>query len=351
MSVNDSILEVRDLKTYFYRRGRFGTLRRDDYVPAVDGVSFSVRSGETLGIVGESGCGKTTLGRTILRLVPATSGSVTFEGSNLLEIDGSSMRERRRDLQMIFQDLDAALNPKMTVGALLEEAVTLRGKRSPDEVRRRSEELLSLVKLKQAKLSAHPPDLSGGEKRRVSIARTLAVEPKLIVADEPLSALDVSIAAQVANLMRDLQEQLGLTYLFISHDLQMVELVAHQVMVMYLGQIVEMAPSRILSEKTAHPYSRLLWSAADAHTGKRASEAAGWEISEQDRPRDGCRFRARCPIYREKGEPAICREKGAEPQLVQVDAQHQVACHFPLVETKKASSTVRVEETPAPTRA
>jgi ABC-type glutathione transport system ATPase component len=185
---------------------------------------------------------------------------------------------RRGELQMISRP-DAALNPKMTVGELLREAITLPKPLHRDDVLRRSEELLSLVKLKSAKLSAYPPDLSGGEKRRVSIARVLALEPKLIVADEPLSALDVSIAAQVANLMRDLQETLGPTYLFISHDLQMVELIAHHVIVMYLGQVVEMAPATTLSENASHPYSRLLWSAANAHTGRRASASSGWSAS------------------------------------------------------------------------
>lgn len=324
------LLEVRDLKTYFYRRGRFGMVRMDDYVPAVDGVSFGVQPGETLGIVGESGCGKTTLGRTILRLVPATSGSVDYDGANLLELPAAAMRERRRELQMIFQDLDAALNPRMAVGALLAEAITLHQSLSPEDVRRRSEELLSLVKLKPAKLSAFPPDLSGGEKRRVSIARTLAVEPKLIVADEPLSALDVSIAAQVANLMRDLQEKLGLTYLFISHDLQMVELIAHRVIVMYLGRVVEMAPARKLAGNARHPYSQLLWAAADSHGGRRAAESSGWEISEQERPKEGCRFRARCSVYHAKGRPAVCREKDTEPVLAEIAPDHHVACHFPV---------------------
>jgi oligopeptide/dipeptide ABC transporter ATP-binding protein len=323
------LLDVRDLKTYFYRRGRFGAVRKEDYVPAVDGVSFHLREGETLGLVGESGCGKTTLGKTLLRLAPATSGEVRYKGENLLDLAPAAMRERRRDLQMIFQDLDAALNPKMTVGELLREAITLHQILPQEDVLRRSEELLSLVKLKPAKLSAYPPDLSGGEKRRVSIARVLAVEPKLIVADEPLSALDVSIAAQVANLMRDLQETLGLTYLFISHDLSMVELIAHQVIVMYLGQVVEMAPASTLSENPAHPYSRLLWSAANAHTGRRASESSGWELSEQERPREGCRFRARCAVYRVMGEPAICREQASEPELREIAPNHQVRCHFP----------------------
>jgi oligopeptide/dipeptide ABC transporter ATP-binding protein len=330
--VGEALLEVRDLKTFFHRRGRFGVVRADDYVAAVDGVSLSVHEGETLGIVGESGCGKTTLGRTILRLLPATSGSVRFRGEEILGLTGGALRKKRREMQMIFQDLDAALNPKMRVGDLLAEALTLHKALSSEEVRRGSEELLDLVKLKPAKLSAFPPELSGGEKRRVSIARVLAVEPRLIVADVPLSALDVSIAAQVANLMRDLQERLRLTYLFISHDLRMVELIAHRVLVMYLGQVVEMAPASVLTAGAAHPYSRLLWSAVDPYTGLRMEPAATplrWEISEGDRPRTGCRFRDRCPVYHAQGEPALCRDRESEPRLTEVSPGHLVACHFP----------------------
>jgi oligopeptide transport system ATP-binding protein len=326
------LLEVSELRTFFFRRGRFGVIRPDDYVAAVDGVSFHVQEGEALGIVGESGCGKTTLGRTILRVIPATSGSVRYRGDEILHLKGSALRAKRRDMQMIFQDLDAALNPKMRVGDLLAEALTLHKKLSPAEVRQRAEELLSLVKLKAAKLSAMPPELSGGEKRRVSIARILAVEPRLIVADEPLSALDVSIAAQVANLMRDLQDSLRLTYLFISHDLRMVQLIAHRVMVMYLGRVVEMAPARSLAEGAAHPYSRLLWAAVDPYTGRRmelAMASGRWEISEGDRPRTGCRFRDRCPVYHAKGEPAICRDRETEPDLTEISPGHLVACHFP----------------------
>jgi len=187
------------------------------------------------------------------------------------------------------------------------------------------------VKLKPAKLQGFPPELSGGEKRRVSIARVLAVEPRLIVADEPLSALDVSIAAQIANLMRDLQENLGLTYLFISHDLRMVELIAHRVMVMYLGKVVETAPARVLAREPAHPYSRLLWSAVDPYTGRRMEAGTGrrWELSEGDRPRSGCRFRDRCPVYQAQGEPAVCRDKETEPTLTELAPGHTVACHFP----------------------
>ena len=334
--MSEALLEVQDLKTFFYRRGRFGVVKLDDYVAAVDGVSFAVAEGEALGIVGESGCGKTTLGRTILRLAKATAGSVRYRGEEVLHLSGAALRAKRREMQMIFQDLDAALNPKMRVGDLLAEALTLHNALSRAEVRERAEGLLDLVKLKPAKLAAFPPDLSGGEKRRVSIARVLAVEPRLIVADEPLSALDVSIAAQVANLLRDLQERLRLTYLFISHDLRMVELVCHRVVVMYLGQVVEMAPARTLAAGAAHPYSRLLWAAVDPYTGLRmesAEASRSWEISEADRPKTGCRFRDRCPVYHAKGEPAVCRDKETEPALTEVSSGHFVACHFPIKST------------------
>jgi len=326
------LLEVSELRTHFQRRGPFGIVRASDYVAAVDGVSFSLEEGRTLGVVGESGCGKTTLGRTILRLVDATSGSVRYRGQDLLALRGSALREKRRELQMIFQDLDAALDPKMRVGELLKEALLVHARLTGPEVRRRSVELLELVKLKAAKLTAFPPELSGGEKRRVSIARVLAVEPRLIVADEPLSALDVSIAAQVANLMRDLQERLRLSYLFISHDLRMVELIADRVMVMYLGQVVEVAPASVLARSAAHPYSRLLWCAVDPYTGRRLETggATRWELSEGERPRSGCRFRDRCPVYHAKGAPAECRDQGSEPRLRELSAGRLVACHHPL---------------------
>jgi oligopeptide transport system ATP-binding protein len=328
-----ALLQVRDLRTVFARRRAFGLVRSQDVLAAVDGVSFDVGEGETLGVVGESGCGKTTLGRTILRLIPATSGSVRYEGHELLTLPARDLRRRRRELQMIFQDLDAALNPKMRVGALLAEALTLNERRSRQQVRERSEELLDLVNLKPAKLLAYPPELSGGEKRRISIARVLAVEPRLIVADEPLSALDVSIAAQVANLMRDLQQRLRLTYIFISHDLRMVELIAHRVIVMYLGQVVETAPARVLSQSAAHPYSRLLWSAVDPLGGRRAAGAGTeWqgELAEHTRISEGCRFRSRCPVYRERGQPDLCRTADTSPTLRTMAEGHAVACHFPL---------------------
>jgi peptide/nickel transport system ATP-binding protein len=326
------LLEVRDLRTWFYRRGRWGA-RSQEYVPAVDGVSFALREGETLGIVGESGSGKTTLGRTILGLTRPTGGSVRYRGRELVGAPVRELRAVRREMQMIFQDLDAALNPKMTVGQLLAEALTLYHKRDKHEVRGRSEELLDLVKLKPSKLAAFPPELSGGEKRRVSIARVLAVEPKLIIADEPLSALDVSIAAQVANLLRELQERLGLTYLFISHDLRMVELIAHRVIVMYFGQVVESAAASRLARGGAHPYSRLLWSAVDPHGGRRLEGAVSWEgerAEAGERPRSGCRFRARCSVYHDRGSPAQCHDPATEPVLQERGPDHRAACHFPV---------------------
>jgi oligopeptide/dipeptide ABC transporter ATP-binding protein len=329
----EALLQVRDLRTVFVRRRALGLVRSQDALAAVDGVHLDVSEGETLGVVGESGCGKTTLGRTILRLIPATSGSVRYAGQELLTLPARTLRRKRHELQMIFQDLDAALNPKMRVGALLAEALTLHVRRSRQEVQQRSEELLDLVNLKPAKLAAYPPELSGGEKRRVSIARVLAVEPRLIVADEPLSALDVSIAAQVANLMRDLQQRLRLTYIFISHDLRMVELIAHRVLVMYLGQVVETAPARVLSQHPAHPYSSLLWSAVDPLGGRRAGKPSGdWqgELAEHTRIASGCRFRNRCPVYRDRGEPEVCRSSDAAPTLRPIAEGHSVACHFPL---------------------
>jgi ABC-type glutathione transport system ATPase component len=322
-----ALLEVRDLKTYFHRRRLFGAIQPRDTVAAVDGVSFDVAEGETLGIVGESGSGKTTVGRTIVGLTPATAGSVRYRGREILGLPARERRALRREVQMIFQDLDAALNPKMTVGALLTEALRLHRRLEGAALRRRSEELLDLVKLKPAKLAAYPPELSGGEKRRVSIARVLAVEPKLIIADEPLSALDVSIAAQVANLLRDLQEQLGLTYVFISHDLRMVELVAHRVVVMYFGQIVESAAGAHLAHGGAHPYSRLLWSAVDPQ-GRRGARGS-WDAEVGERPRSGCRFRTRCAVYHERGEPEACREAREEPALREVAPGRWASCHFP----------------------
>lgn len=257
-----TILEVIDLKKHFtHRKGIFSAFKdKTRAIPAVDGVSFSLKENETMGLVGESGCGKTTIGRTILRLTPATSGSIFFDGKDIIAMPAEELRQLRGQMQMIFQDLDAALNPKMRIRDILRESITVHHNISDAEVDRKIGELLEQVNLKKNKLSHFPYELSGGEKRRVGVARVLAVGARFIVADEPTSALDVSIQAQVVNLLQDLQKQLGLAYLFISHDLRVVELISHQVAVMYLGKIVEMGLSGRIANRASHPYTHILWS-------------------------------------------------------------------------------------------
>src|SRR6266581_32246 len=284
-----TILEVMNLKKHYRQRaGILSAVRwREQFIPAVDGVSFYLKEHETLGLVGESGCGKTTIGRTILRLTPATSGRIVFDGHDITVMSARELRPLRRRMQMIFQDLDAALNPKMRVRDLLREAITVHHRLSDDEVGRKTGELLEQVNLKTSKLSSFPRELSGGEKRRVGIARTLAVGARFIVADEPTSALDVSIQAQVVNLLRDLQRQLGLSYLFISHDLEVVELVSHKVAVMYLGKIVEMGLAERIASKASHPYTHILWSSLVEKQNREAAQApvtGAWGVHDFERP-------------------------------------------------------------------
>ena len=246
------------------------------------------------------------------------------------------LRPLRRQMQMIFQDLDAALNPKMRVRDLLREAITVHHRLSDDEVGRKTGELLEQVNLKKSKLSSFPRELSGGEKRRVGIARTLAVGAHFIVADEPTSALDVSIQAQVVNLLRDLQRQLGLSYLFISHDLEVVQLVSHKVAVMYLGKIVEMGLADRIAGAARHPYTQILWSALVDRKSAEASRAlpttrrGAWGVFDFERPVRGCRFAPRCPVYEANGRPAVCTDAASEPELRDLGGGHYVACHFPL---------------------
>ena len=331
-----TILDVVDLKKYYRQRASIFSARRwrEPFIPAVDGVSFYLKEHETLGLVGESGCGKTTIGRTILRLTPATSGRIVFDGRDITAMPARELRPLRRRMQMIFQDLDAALDPKMRVRAILEEALTAHARLTDDEVARRTRELLEQVNLKNSKLSSFPRELSGGEKRRVGIARTLAVGAQLIVADEPTSGLDVSIQAQVVNLLRDLQRQLGLSYLFISHDLEVVQLVSHKVAVMYLGKIVEMGLADRIAGAGRHPYTRVLWSAQVDRKSAEASRATtargAWGVFDFERPGSGCRFAPRCPVYEALGRPAVCTDAAAEPELRDLGNGHHVACHFPL---------------------
>jgi oligopeptide/dipeptide ABC transporter ATP-binding protein len=331
------ILEVRELRKHFaQRRGMLGALSRGEgagVIPAIDGVSFTLHENETLGLVGESGCGKTTTGKAILKLHEVTSGTIHYRGSEITSQSQAQFRPLRRDIQMIFQDLDAALNPKVRIEDILREAVRIREPEADkDAVQKRIYELMELVNLKKNKLANFPSELSGGEKRRVGIARVLAVRPKLIVADEPTSALDVSIQAQVINLMQDLQAQFGLSYLFISHDLQLVELMSHRVAVMYLGQIVEMGPASEIAKTPKHPYTSILWASIVEKRSKEAEDevAPAWGVFDFERPRGGCRFAPRCPVYAARGKPAICTDSASAPALTEAGAGRVVACHFPL---------------------
>ena len=333
-----TILEVTDLKKHFiHRRGLFSFFREQQQsIPAVDGVSFYLKENETLGLVGESGCGKTTIGRTILRLEKPTSGKIIFDGKDITSIPTDELRLLRSQMQMVFQDLDAALNPKMQVRDILSEAITVHHRISDAEVEKRISDLLEQVNLKKSKLSSFPHELSGGEKRRVSVARVLSVGAKFIVADEPTSALDVSIQAQVVNLLRQLQKQLGLSYLFISHDLRVVELISDKVAVMYLGRIVEIGLSDRIAHKAMHPYTHILWSSLVEKQSKeiaqkaKSVQAGRWGVFDFERPVAGCRFAPRCPVYESKGKPTLCTDAASEPQLKDLGGAHQVACHFPL---------------------
>jgi oligopeptide/dipeptide ABC transporter ATP-binding protein len=338
--VSKTILEVTDLRKH-YRQGRglasvlTGEAR---VIPAVDGVSFYLRENETVGLVGESGCGKTTIGRTVLRLADPTGGRIVFDGRDITALSRAELRPLRREMQMIFQDLDAGLNPAMRVRAILREALTVYERPSDAEIERRIRGLLEQVNLKESKLANFPTELSGGEKRRVGIARVLAVRPRLIVADEPTSALDISIQAQVVNLLRDLQKHLGLSYLFISHDLPVVELVSEKVAVMYLGRIVEMGLAEDIAHRPRHPYTQALWSSlADKQSieaSRRVRSVAvergrrAWGVFDFEQPAGGCRFAPRCPLYADKGRPAVCTDPASEPRLRDVGKGHVVACHF-----------------------
>jgi peptide/nickel transport system ATP-binding protein len=336
-----TILDVTDLrKDYSQRRGLASMLTgQGRVIPAVDGVSFYLRENETVGLVGESGCGKTTVGRTVLRLTDPSSGRIVFDGRDITTLSRAELRPLRREMQMIFQDLDAGLNPKMRVRDILREALTVHERPSDAEIASRIHELLEQVSLKDSKLANFPSELSGGEKRRVGIARVLAVRPRLIVADEPTSALDISIQAQVVNLLRDLQKNLGLAYLFISHDLPIVELVSQKVAVMYLGRIVEMGLAENIAHQPRHPYTGILWASLADKQNTEVSlrarrdtaaerERRAWGVFDFEQPVSGCRFAPRCPLYKDKGRPAVCTDPASEPKLRDVGHGHVVACHF-----------------------
>jgi oligopeptide/dipeptide ABC transporter ATP-binding protein len=318
-----ALLEVRDLAKHFpVRRGAFGLV--SGHVRAVDGVDFELRAGETLAIVGESGCGKSTVGRLVLRLIEPTAGQVRFEGEDLLALSDGEMRARRQRMQVIFQDPYASLNPRMTVGAMLGEPLMLHGLTRGEAARRaRVGELLELVGLRPDHARRYPHEFSGGQRQRLAIARALAVEPRLIVADEPVSALDVSIQAQVINLMRSLQQRFRLAYIFISHDLAVVKHIADRIAVMYLGRIVETATTDELFRNPRHPYTRALLAAVPLPdpTAVRERTLLEGDIPSAMNPPSGCRFNTRCSFSRES-----CRRD--EPALADDGGGHATACPY-----------------------
>lgn len=318
------LVQVRNLKMHFpiYR----GILKRQvGAVKAVDGISFDVFEGETLGLVGESGCGKSTVGRCVLRLYEVTDGSIDINGTDIATLSGAELRAKRPEMQMIFQDPQASLNPRMTVGSIISEPLDEHKKMTRDEKRERVGELMDAVGLARRFADRYPHEFSGGQRQRIGIARALALNPKFIVCDEPIAALDVSIQAQVVNLLEDLQEKFGLTYLFISHDLSMVRHLATRVAVMYLGRLVELGDAETLYMTPKHPYTQALLSAVPhpdpAQAGKIERVILEGDVPSPANPPPGCTFSTRCPKAQ-----AICKQDS--PEWREIGEGHFAACHF-----------------------
>ena len=309
------IIEVRHLKKYFHTSS--GTLH------AVDDVSFEIMEGETLGVVGESGCGKSTLGRVILHLLDSTDGKILYRGEDITHVGREKMSELRRSMQIIFQDPFSSLNPRMTVYQTIREPMDIAGGYSKEEIDKRVYELMDTVGLARRLVNTYPHELDGGRRQRVGIARALMLNPKFIVCDEPVSALDVSIQAQILNLMQDIQEATGLTYIFITHDLSVVKYISNHILVMYLGQMVEKAESDTLFASPLHPYTKALLSAVpipDVHHEKQRIALKG-ELTSPIDPPDGCRFASRCPYAGEK-----CLKENPRPEVI--GENHMVVCHY-----------------------
>jgi oligopeptide transport system ATP-binding protein len=323
-----NLVEVDDLKVHFpIRSGIFKTTKGS--VKAIDGVTFEVRRGETLGLVGESGCGKSTIGRAMIRLREPTAGSVRFDGLDLASLKSGALRKMRRRMQIIFQDPYGSLDPRMTVGSIVSEPIETHHLATGVAKKERVAELLRLVGLDPDYVKRYPHEFSGGQRQRIGVARALAVEPEFIVCDEPISALDVSIQAQVLNLLTDLRERLGLTYLFVAHDLSVVKHISDRVAVMYLGKVVEIGPPDQLYGAPGHPYTRALLSAVPVpdpvSERKRRRVILTGDVPSPVNPPPGCRFHTRCWLYERLGKPEDCRT--IDPPLEVLNGEHRAACH------------------------
>ena len=318
--LNHKLLDVKDLKKYYPVTGGLLSRHLGD-VKAVDGVSFHIKEGETLGLVGESGCGKSTLGRTILRLEEPTEGEIIYRGTDITKLDKRGLRGLRKEIQIVFQDPQSSLDPRMTVGRSIGEALLIHGMGDEKEREQRVAEMLERVGLEGQHALRYPHEFSSGQRQRIGIARAFSVNPNLIIADEPVSALDVSIQAQILNLMLDLREEFGLAYLFIAHDLAVIRQVSHQVAVMYLGKIVELAEKGEIFENTLHPYTEALLSAIPHIGQKRKRILLQGSVPSPLNPPAGCRFHTRCHRVL-----PICSQK--EPPLKDVGNDHLVACHL-----------------------
>jgi oligopeptide transport system ATP-binding protein len=337
------LLEVHDVVKVFPVRG--GILQRTvAQVRAVDGVSFEVRRGETLGLVGESGCGKTTVGRLILRLIEPTEGRIIFDGTDITRLDGGALKAYRRRLQIIFQDPYSSLDPRQTVGDSIGEGLRIHGIGSPAERRSRVQKMMDMVGLQPYQARRLPHEFSGGQRQRIGIARAVVLEPELIVCDEPVSALDVSIQAQVLNLLRELQRELGLTLIFIAHNMAVVEHISDRVAVMYLGRIVELADRRTTYRDPRHPYTQALMSAIpmpDPETRRQRIILRGDVPSPINVP-PGCRFHPRCPLYGVLSEPENCRTD--DPSLRTVLQDHRAACHYAEESTERMAASASADQ-------
>ncbi|MFP5343115.1 MAG: ABC transporter ATP-binding protein [Candidatus Limnocylindria bacterium] len=332
------LVQVRDLVKHFPVRG--GILQRTiGMVQAVDGVSFDIRRGETLGLVGESGCGKTTVGRLLLRLIEPTSGTIHFDGTDITAIGGAALKPYRRRMQIIFQDPYSSLDPRTPIGDSIGEGLRIHGIGSPADRRARVRRMMDLVGLQSYHARRYPHEFSGGQRQRIGIARALVLEPDLVVCDEPVSALDVSIQAQVLNLLKSLQRELGLTYVFVAHNMGVVEHISDRVAVMYLGRIAELADRRELFRKQEHPYTAALMSAIPVPdpTARRQRVILTGDVPSPVNPPSGCRFHPRCPLRTELGDPEVCVT--TVPPLIDLGGGHECACHFRTPETFATGST------------